>query len=342
MASDAPLSARSSLGTSSVQAQSTVSSTLPTSLPSASRRTSTQMLPPPLPHNNSLPSSPRPTQATMTDNAGVGLGPGPIRHPRPLTAAELHLELEKEQESIVNRLTRELSALRAQTASVASTTSSTSESHFFSGNDPYLSTTGTSTTIIPTAARRHRSSSNLSTRSTRSIRDTLANASSTSVSGVAAPRDQSVQASARPSIELSRPDVSRQNSTSASGFRATSGSMTSSPHMSQSGGGGYGGYSYSHRGSVSSNANAPNLSNSGGAGGAEQPPLSYYSVPRSPSVVSSARLEEAALQRAELEAVKRENELLKARVKELEKSLQKANANDTTTAGSVLSPPTGS
>jgi len=27
---------------------------------------------------------------------------GPIRHPRPLTAAELHLELEKEQESIVS------------------------------------------------------------------------------------------------------------------------------------------------------------------------------------------------------------------------------------------------
>ena len=92
---------------------------------SASRRTSTQMLPPPLPQNNSLPSSPRPAQAAMMDNTGVGLGPGqshakqnghvkmsmlkpyqtgPIRHPRPLTAAELHLELEKEQESIVRLL----------------------------------------------------------------------------------------------------------------------------------------------------------------------------------------------------------------------------------------------
>jgi BMFP domain-containing protein YqiC len=37
------------------------------------------------------------------------------------------------------------------------------------------------------------------------------------------------------------------------------------------------------------------------------------------------RYEEAALQRVELEAVKRENEVLRARVKELEKSLQKAN-----------------
>ncbi len=87
---------------------------------SASRRTSTQMPPPPVPQNSSLPNSPRPSQAALMDNSGVGLGPGqwdrkhggnamternptgPIRHPRPLTAAELHLELEKEQESIVS------------------------------------------------------------------------------------------------------------------------------------------------------------------------------------------------------------------------------------------------
>src|SRR4051794_29021407 len=31
------------------------------------------------------------------DNTGVGTGPGPLRHPRPLTAADLHLQLEKEQ-----------------------------------------------------------------------------------------------------------------------------------------------------------------------------------------------------------------------------------------------------
>jgi cell division protein FtsB len=37
------------------------------------------------------------------------------------------------------------------------------------------------------------------------------------------------------------------------------------------------------------------------------------------------RYEEAAQQRAELESVKRENEVLRARVKELEKSLQRAN-----------------
>jgi hypothetical protein len=77
------------------------------------------MLPPPAPpRHESLPNSPRNSSAPSIDNTGVGLGPGniaesacarsvskhsagPIRHPRPLTAAELHLEVEKEQESIV-------------------------------------------------------------------------------------------------------------------------------------------------------------------------------------------------------------------------------------------------
>ena len=37
------------------------------------------------------------TQGSGGDNSNV-----PIRHPRPLTAAELHLELEKEQEAVVS------------------------------------------------------------------------------------------------------------------------------------------------------------------------------------------------------------------------------------------------
>jgi hypothetical protein len=36
------------------------------------------------------------------DNTGVGAGPGPLRHPRPLTAADLHSQLEKEQEAVVS------------------------------------------------------------------------------------------------------------------------------------------------------------------------------------------------------------------------------------------------
>ncbi|KAG5915241.1 hypothetical protein E4U53_004512, partial [Claviceps sorghi] len=43
-----------------------------------------QPLPPPLP----------------AGDPSVGSGPGPLRHPRPLTAAELHMQLEKEQEAV--------------------------------------------------------------------------------------------------------------------------------------------------------------------------------------------------------------------------------------------------
>jgi hypothetical protein len=42
---------------------------------------------------------------TVGDNTGVGTGPGPLRHPRPLTAADLHLQLEKEQEAVVGMQT---------------------------------------------------------------------------------------------------------------------------------------------------------------------------------------------------------------------------------------------
>lgn len=42
------------------------------------------------------------TGILVGDNTGVGTGPGPLRHPRPLTAADLHLQLEKEQEAVVS------------------------------------------------------------------------------------------------------------------------------------------------------------------------------------------------------------------------------------------------
>jgi len=44
------------------------------------------------------------TGGVVGDNTGVGAGPGPLRHPRPLTAADLHLQLEKEQEAVVSVL----------------------------------------------------------------------------------------------------------------------------------------------------------------------------------------------------------------------------------------------
>jgi hypothetical protein len=94
-----------------------------TSLP-PSRRASQQMAPPPLPLSapNVLPSNQSAVSnagapmaslglsgvtavtSALGDNTGVGTGPGPLRHPRPLTAADLHLQLEKEQEAVVSSL----------------------------------------------------------------------------------------------------------------------------------------------------------------------------------------------------------------------------------------------
>jgi hypothetical protein len=201
----------------------------------------------------------------------------------------------------VNRLTRELSLLRQQTASVASTTSSTTSELVSDYSN-----------IVPTSARRHRSSSNLSTRSTRSINAATANA--TSVSAVAPARETSVPSSSRPSMDTARPDLSRQDS--ATGRR----SVTASPSLSSSHAA-YGapfGQSQSYQTQprrqslvLQSTTQAPTVD-------------SYAHHARSPSfsaAVAAARYEEAAFHRAELESVKRENEALRQRIRDLERSL---------------------
>jgi hypothetical protein len=54
---------------------------------------------PPLPSSRRASLQPPPHMPTGADSADSGL---PMRHPRPLTAAEIHLELEQEQEAIVS------------------------------------------------------------------------------------------------------------------------------------------------------------------------------------------------------------------------------------------------
>ena len=91
-------------------------------------------------------------------SSGADAAHAPMRHPRPLTAAELHLELEKEQEAVVNRLTRELSNLRAHSASVASTVSSVTSGAGaggdadFAGNAGVYPPTSSSTSTAAAAA----------------------------------------------------------------------------------------------------------------------------------------------------------------------------------------------
>ncbi|KAI1303958.1 hypothetical protein F5Y03DRAFT_395632 [Xylaria venustula] len=287
-----------------------------------------------------LPSPPIPASVAMApppvtgqDNTGVGAGPGPIRHPRPLTAAELHSQLEQEQELIVNRLSRDLTMLRmAQNSSVASNASSTSNST--SAIDQLHPSSFTDTHLlsgpgfpVPTTRRHHRTSS---TASTRSLSQAAIQGSSAPI-----PISQSHPGSAASVLEAARNPrgpaaMSRQNSTtshrsssrnrSPQPYTTTSGflpSAHSQPHgLSQDYAVGY-----FARDRTSSNASIAAT------------PGSELSPGLMPATL---RYEETAHYRSELDSAKRENELLKKRVKELEKVLRgRSDSNSTTTSVSV-------
>ena len=235
----------------------------------------------------------------------------------------------------MNRLTRELSLLRQQTASVASTTSSTSTglpdstdhsaNHLISGPSH------------PTPSRRHRSSSSLSTRSMNTATTTASGLTGMSggtvgttggiagstVSGIAPARDSALPRGSNP-----RESLSRNGSVASRRSGASSPSLASSllqgdhfPNL------------YSHRQSNPSQSGQPTMS-----------PGSNRS-----SYVPTARYEEAAHHRSELEIVKKENESLRRRVRELERSLnsrRRSNANrrgsdSTSTGASVRSAAVG-
>lgn len=246
---------------------------------STSHRTSQIMGPPPMPATSAIGAG---------DHLGAGLGPGPLRHPRPMTASDLHLVLEKEQEAVVNRLTRELTLLRQQTASVASTASSTSTGLADSLEGP---------SVYPTSSRQHRSSSNLS-----SHIPSGSAALAASVSSIAPSRDTALPTS-RPSGEFTRAGRSREPSITSprqpvSPYGELSFQSTQSSQVGVSG----------HRSSASHSQNIV------------FPPEARRSTSIPSTVVN--RFEETAHHRAELEAVKRENELLRRRVRELEQNLK--------------------
>lgn len=63
------------------------------------------MLPPAIPITGGVLGPPGFSGAgslgSLGSDIGVGPGPGPQRHPKPLTAADLHSQLEREQEAVV-------------------------------------------------------------------------------------------------------------------------------------------------------------------------------------------------------------------------------------------------
>ncbi|KAK3049403.1 hypothetical protein LTR09_009322 [Extremus antarcticus] len=279
-----------------------------------SRRTSTQMPPPPPPMSAHNPRSP-----IVMSNEAMAV---PLRHPRPLTAAELYLECEKEQEAVVNRLTRELTALRAQNASVASnhshSSTSTSASLLpidISDPNPAHQLTGAT---HPTPSRRHRSSSSLSTRSINTPSastasgitniSTQAQASTTSV-----PAASISQASADRAAAAGGPGrLSRQPSISESGTSTPARQSLDIPRPAPQ-------YTLPHRPSLSRDPSYVSQTTTASSTAAH----AGTPVPQSPiQNLSTPHYADTAAYRSEMEVVKAENEALRQRVRALERALQ--------------------
>jgi hypothetical protein len=291
----------------------------------------------------------QPSTAPGQDNTGVGAGPGPIRHPRPLTAAELHSELEQEQELLVNRLTRDLTMLRAaQNNSVVSNASSTSASASasVSADQPAQAASAFADTHllsgpsfpVPTtsADRRHQRTSSSTSARSFSLAATAGSTPAAVQPGQPGSAASVLEAARNPrSIAMSR-----QNSTTS--HRSTSQSRTRSPHpftgsasSSYTQGHGFP-HGEHHAGSAYfSGRNQPGPTSAGMTIATGSTPHSLAVTPGSelsPGLMpATLRYEETAHYRQELEAAKRENETLKRRVKELEKQMRERRESDAST-----------
>ncbi|KAF2772838.1 hypothetical protein EJ03DRAFT_324384 [Teratosphaeria nubilosa] len=286
-----------------------------------SRRTSTIMAPPPPP--------PPPAPAAAVTHRSPELSahePGvPMRHPRPLTAAELYLECEKEQEAVVNRLTRELTALRAQSASVASNASQSSVSTNASllpvdinDTNPAHHMTGHT---HPTPSRRHRTSSSASTRSTPN--PSTSNASlagsnfSTQVqagSSTSVPIGGVSQASADRAAAVGGANLSRRTSMSLSGASTPA---RQSIEIARHG--------YTQPGASYTLPHRPSLPRDPSYGTSTAAAHHLPSPAPSPGAGVHSAMQhyaDATAQRTEMETVKAENEVLKQRVRALERALR--------------------
>ncbi|KAK7418192.1 hypothetical protein QQZ08_011345 [Neonectria magnoliae] len=249
---------------------------------------------PSLPSPQLAATQPAPAHALAAE-PGVGPGPGPERHPRPLTAAELHLQLEKEQEAVVNRLTRELSLLRAaQNASVVSNTSSISATNSNHDAVPEQSLLSGSGFSIPTARQHQRTSS------------------TTSQSFGQPPLSSSYEARIHAPRPIQATPLSRQGS-SASRQSQTNSPGPSSLDPSS--------YFQHHRIPPPTSVPMSSVGATPGSGSVSEQ-LSPGLMP------ATMRYEETAFHRHELEMAKRENESLKRRIRELERHVRQRRASD--------------
>nr|OQO18652.1 hypothetical protein B0A51_15241 [Rachicladosporium sp. CCFEE 5018] len=306
---------------------------------STSRRTSQIMGPPGAPA--SAGERPHRSPVITSHEQGINM---PMRHPRPLTAAELYAECEKEQEAVeayVNRLARELTALRAQTASVASNNSMSSSSTSASLLPVDITDPNAIHQMIgathPTPSRRHRSSSSLSTRSIStpstsvsvagSTYSTQPQAGSTTSGHPVAHTSQSQASFAR--TAASGASLSRQPSASARSGASTPArqSVDNLRYPSSAGGIPGGGtlFTLPHRPSLSRDPSATSMGSTAAHAGTPLPP-NPHSVPspsQSPSTqLSTQSYTNTAAYRSEMEIVKAENESLRQRVRALERALR--------------------
>ncbi|KAI7480801.1 hypothetical protein KC351_g6763 [Hortaea werneckii] len=274
----------------------------------------------------------------------------PIRHPRPMTAAEMYLECEKEQEAVVNRLTRELTALRARSASVASNNSHSSNSTSasllpvdISDPNPAHQMTGPT---HPTPSRRDRSSSSVSGRSVPASTNGAAPVSGSGVSTASTQTHAGSTTNTVPTGSVSQASadraaaaaggLSRQPSVSASGGSTPA---RSSLDLARQGGMSNSGtlYTLPHRPSLSrdpSYASARETNSvhaQAGTPSSSSAPIIPHPLPPSPAQSPGATASPAAAMqsytdtahyRTEMEIVKAENEMLRHRVQNLERALR--------------------
>ncbi|GIJ98707.1 hypothetical protein Aspvir_000826 [Aspergillus viridinutans] len=238
----------------------------------------------------------------LGESGAAGVVSPPLRHPKPLTPSDLHSLVEREQEAMVNRLSRELSLLRQQTASAASTASSTSTTL----NDPldaYHSSPYLVSSAHPTASRRHRSSSSLSS----SYVPVVQGSRTGNGTAIARSREPSLSLpSARPN-DLSRSARALSITSRQPDQVLPSLAALIQPQPQQQGD------------NVSSNVPGPHPN-------ARQRSFSPQQVP----AVGNPPRQEVLAQRGELEAIKRENEALRRRIRDLELVVKKYREREVT------------